>query len=88
MVSVFASSVVDRVVGRVKPKTIKFGICCFSAKHTALRSKSKDWLAQNQNNVFKWSDMSTHGLLFQHYKNFNSVCWSRTSGPHHHLIEN
>ena len=51
MVSVFASSVVDRVVGRVKPKTIKFGICCYSAKHTALRSKSKDWLAQNQKNV-------------------------------------
>jgi hypothetical protein len=23
------------------------GICCFSAKHVALRRKSKDWLAQN-----------------------------------------
>ena len=22
----------------------KFGICCFSSKHTALRRKSKDWL--------------------------------------------
>jgi hypothetical protein len=28
-------------------------------------SKSKDWLARNQNNVSEWSDMSTHGLLFQ-----------------------
>ena len=34
-------------------------------KHTALRSKSKDWLAQNQNNVSGWSDMSTRGLWFQ-----------------------
>ena len=34
-------------------------------KHTALRSKSKDRLAQNQNNVSEWSDMSTRGLWFQ-----------------------
>jgi hypothetical protein len=32
-------------------KDYKIGICCFSAKHAALRSKSKDWLTQNQNNV-------------------------------------
>jgi hypothetical protein len=25
--------------------------------------KSKDWLAQNQNNVSEWSDTSTRGLL-------------------------
>jgi hypothetical protein len=31
----------------------------------ALRRKSKDWLARNQNNVSEWSDMSTRGLLFQ-----------------------
>jgi len=41
------------------------GICCFLAKHAALRSKSKDWLVRNQNNVSEWSDMSTGGLLFQ-----------------------
>jgi hypothetical protein len=35
------------------------GICCFSAKEAALRRKSKDWLARNQNNVSEWSDMST-----------------------------
>jgi len=28
----------------------------YSAKHAALRSKSKDWLARNQNNVLKWCD--------------------------------
>ena len=43
----------------------KFGICCFSEKHTALRRKGKDWLARNQNNVSEWGDMSTRGLLFQ-----------------------
>jgi hypothetical protein len=43
MVSVFAWSGV-----RAKPKTIKFGFCCFSSKHAALRRKSKDWLALNQ----------------------------------------
>jgi len=35
------------------------------AKHVALRSKSKDWLAQNQNNMSEWRDMSTHRLSFQ-----------------------
>jgi hypothetical protein len=40
-------------------QSYKIGICCFSAKHVALRRKSKDWLARNQNNVSEWSDMST-----------------------------
>jgi hypothetical protein len=35
---------------RVKPKTIN-GIACFYAKRAALRKKSKDWLAFNQDNV-------------------------------------
>ena len=61
MVRVLASSAVDR---GFKPRSgqtndYKIGICCFSAKHVALRRKSKDWLAHNQDNV------STHGLLFQ-----------------------
>ena len=67
MVSVLASSAVDR---RFKPrsgqaKDYKIGICYFSAKHASLRSKSKDWLARNQNNVSEWGDMSLRGLLFQ-----------------------
>jgi hypothetical protein len=67
MVSVLASSAVDC---GLKPwsgqtKDYKIGICSFSAKHTTSRRKSKDWLAQNQNNVSEWSDMSTRGLLFQ-----------------------
>ena len=64
MVSVLASSVVDRGFEprSGQTKDYKIGICCFSAKHTALRRKSKDW---NQNNESEWSDMSTRGLLFQ-----------------------
>ena len=46
-------------------KDYKIGIYCFSAKHEALRSKSKNGLARNQDNVFEWSEMSICGLLFQ-----------------------
>jgi len=28
-----------------------------------LRRKGKDWLTRNQDNVSKWGDMSTRGLL-------------------------
>jgi hypothetical protein len=67
MVSMLTSSVVDRGFEprSGQTKDYKIGICCFSARHTALRRKSKDWLARNQNSVFDWSDMSTCGLLFQ-----------------------
>ena len=67
MVSMHASSAVDRGFEpwSGKTKDYKIGICCFSAKHAALRRKNKDWLARNQNNVSEWSDMSTCGLLFQ-----------------------
>jgi len=41
-------------------KDYKISICCFSAKHAALRSKRKDWLARNQDNVSEWDEMSTH----------------------------
>jgi hypothetical protein len=67
MVSVLASSAVDCGFeprsGQTKDYTN--GICCFSAKHAALRRKGKDWFARNQDNVSEWSDMSTLGLLFQ-----------------------
>ena len=43
----------------------KIGICCFYAKQAALRRKSKDWLARNQNNVSDLDDMSVCRLLFQ-----------------------
>ena len=67
IVSVFASSAVDcRFELRSgHTKNYEIGICCFSAKYAALRGKSKDWLARNQNIVSEWSDMSNSVLLFQ-----------------------
>ena len=67
MVCVLASSAVDRgfelLSGQIKKHEIS--ICCFSAKHAAIRRKSKDWLVRNQDNVSEWGDMYIHGLLFQ-----------------------
>ena len=61
MVNVIASSTVDRGFEPQSDKTkdYKFGICCFSSKHTALMSKVKDWWAPNQDIMSEWSDMST-----------------------------
>jgi hypothetical protein len=49
MVSMLAQSAVDRGFESWSGQTkdYKIGICCFFAKHTALRRKSKDWLARN-----------------------------------------
>ena len=67
MISVLASSVVhhgfDPRSGQTK--NLKIGFCCFSAKHTALRRKSKDWLARNRDNLSKWGNMPFCRLLFQ-----------------------
>ena len=44
MVSVLASSVVDRGIepGLDQTKDCQIGICCFSANHPSLRTNSKD----------------------------------------------
>ena len=67
LVSMLASRAVDRGLEPWlgQTKDYKIGSCCFSAKHAALRRKSKVWLARNQNNVSEWSDMTIHRLLFQ-----------------------
>ena len=57
MVSVLASNAVDRGFEPRSGQTKDY--------NAALRRKSKDWLARNQDNVSEWSDMSTRGLLFQ-----------------------
>ena len=67
MISVLASSAVD---GGFEPrsghnKDLQIGMCCFSAKHAALRRMSKDWLARNHINASEWCEMSTRELLFQ-----------------------
>jgi hypothetical protein len=61
MVSVLPSSGIDCGLEprSGQTKEYKIGICCFSDKHAALRRKSKNWLARNQNNVSEWSDIST-----------------------------
>ena len=64
MVRVLALSVVDPGF-KPNERLYKIGICCFSAKHTAPRRKSKDWLARNQENVSERGDMSVRGLLSQ-----------------------
>ena len=90
IVSVLASSVVDR---GIKPwscetRDYKIGICCFSAKHAALRRKSEDWLAQNQVNVRVEQTILfivLHDIHDDIYIHFSNVClWavfivSRTS---------
>ena len=53
------------IVWSGQTKDYTFGMCCFSARHAALRRKSKDCLARNRNNVSEWSNISTRRLLFQ-----------------------
>ena len=67
MVSMLASSVIDSGFEpwSGQTKDYEIGICSFSAKHAALRRKSKDWSARNQNNVSEWSNMSARELLYQ-----------------------
>ena len=50
MVSVIASNAVDLGFEHWSDQTrgYNIGICCFSAKHTALRSLSKDWLSETE----------------------------------------
>ena len=53
MVSMLTSCAVDLgfELWSCQTKYYKIGICCFATKHTAFRSKNKDWLAQNQDDV-------------------------------------
>jgi len=73
---------------RVKPYEI--GICCFSTKHTALKSKSKDWLAQNLD-AFEWSDTETIPEEFWFRELTLQMFFIRVdpvqSGYHHHIIK-
>jgi len=40
-------------------------MCCFYANYTAINSKSKILLTQNQEKMSEWSDMSARRLLIQ-----------------------
>ena len=63
MVSMLSLTAVDCRFDIGQTKDYKVGIWWFSARHTVFRSKSKDWLAWNQDN--EWNDMSTRKLIFQ-----------------------
>ena len=65
MVSKLVSSAIDHGFETRSglTKDYKIGICCFSAKHAALRRKSKYRLARHQDNVFEWGDITICGLL-------------------------
>ena len=65
MVGMLASRAVDRGFEPQPGKSTDYeiGICCFFSKHTALRSKNKDWLDQNRDIVSECSDMSIHKLI-------------------------
>ena len=85
-----ASSAINRRFepwsGHTKDYTIC--VCCFFAKPAAIRRKSNDWLARNQNNMSEWNNISTRGLLFEWTSTIqiNQACWSRTkptSSPSH-----
>ena len=67
MVSMLAKGAIDREFEHRSDqnKGYNIDIYCFSAKHTALRTKCKDGLAWHQDNVSEWRDMSIRGLLFQ-----------------------
>ena len=47
-----------------KPSDYVIGICWFSAKYAALKKKSKEWLARNQDNMSESGGMDIRGLLF------------------------
>ena len=92
MLSVLASSVVDRDFEpwSGKTKDYEIDICCFSTKHVALRSKSKDWFAWNHGNMSEWNDMSTRGLLFQQTssRKIQFKCAGLVQSEHHcHLVK-
>ena len=59
MVSVLTSSAVDCGFEprSDKAKDYTINMCCFYAKQTALRRKSKDWLARHQDNVSECGDV-------------------------------
>ena len=66
MVSLFESGVVDRAfeTWSGQSKDYKIDICCFSDKHSAFRSRNKDWLVGNHNNFPEWRNMSTADCCF------------------------
>jgi hypothetical protein len=81
---VLVLSAVDRGFAPLSDQTKDniIGVCCFSAKHALLRSKSKEWLDRNRNNVTEWRVVSTRGLFSVSYYYQNPT--KRVSLIHYH----
>jgi hypothetical protein len=79
MISVLTTSVVDCVFKAWSghTKDYKIDICYFSTKHAALRTKSKDGLAWNQD-VSEWCVGLTQRLVGLESGCVRVVCWSNT----------
>jgi hypothetical protein len=76
MASVLASIAVDRGFEpwSGQTKDYEIGIGCFSAKHIALRRKSKDLLSRNQDNVSKYYISNFHiKQNIQHLMNYTML---------------
>jgi hypothetical protein len=81
MASVLVSSAVDRGFepqSGQKTKDYKIGICCFSAKHATLMSKSKYWLTGNQCVRVEQHVYTRTVSASYPYKKSNSAWWSST----------
>jgi hypothetical protein len=83
---------VDRWFEPRSGKSIDYviGICWFSAKHTTLKKKSKEWLARNQNNVCESGGMDFRGLLFCELAQLRSTkrVGLVLNSPCHHFVDN
>ena len=68
MVSMLTSSVVchgfEYRTGQTKTLKLVFAASPLSTKYAALRIKSRDWMARNQDNLSEFNNMSTYRLLF------------------------
>ena len=67
---------------QVKSNTIKFNICCFSAKHTTLRL-GIGIICQSRVTCLPTDCCFSELALWK----CNSVCWSSTKQQHQHHIE-
>ena len=84
MVSVLASSAVDHGFDprSGQTKSYNIGIDCFTIKHAASRSKSKDWLPGKRDNVYLWTVVT----VSQHYTNSSKGDGLVHSRHHHYLM--
>jgi len=87
MISMLASSVIDRGFdSRATTKMNEIGICCFSAKHAALRRRIKYWLDAYQDNVSEWRVNLYRVSVSYHYKNPFKQLGPVQSGHYHHYL--